>query len=61
MRAADDSGTVKLQVGLHSDDGLVFQTGVNARLGQTLVLGSAQPDPASGALILAVQAELVRP
>jgi hypothetical protein len=60
VRAAGDSGTVKLEVGLHADDGLVFQTGVNARLGQTLILGSAQPNPNSGALILVVQADVVR-
>jgi hypothetical protein len=34
---------------------------VNARIGQLLVLGSAQPDPSRGALILAVKAELIRP
>lgn len=61
VRVAGDSGTVKLQVGLSSTQGNIFQTAVNARLGQTLVLGSAQPDPGSGALILAVQAELVLP
>ncbi len=61
VRAADDSGTVKLVVGLHTDEGQIFQTAVNARVNQTLVLGSAQANPQSGALILAVQAELDRP
>lgn len=62
IRSTDDSGTVKLQVSLHSTRfGPIFTTGVNARIGQLLVLGSAQPDPERGALILAVRAELDRP
>lgn len=62
VRARDDSGTVKLQVSLQAERyGTVFSTGVNARIGQLLVLGSAQPDPNRGALILAVRAELERP
>jgi hypothetical protein len=62
VRVTDDSGTVKLQVTLIADRyGAVFSTGVNARIGQLLVLGSAQPDPDRGALILAVRAELERP
>lgn len=62
VRATDDSGTVKLQVALYAERfGNVFTTGVNARIGQLLVLGSAQPDPDRGALILAVRAELERP
>jgi hypothetical protein len=62
VRSTDDSGTVKLQVSLHSNRfGPIFTTGVNARIGQLLVLGSAQPDPERGALILAVRAELDRP
>ena len=62
IRSIDDSGTVKLQVSLNSRTyGPIFTTGVNARIGQLLVLGSAQPDPERGALILAVRAELDRP
>ncbi len=62
VRATDEGGTVKLQVTLHSHEhGMIFTTGVNARIDQLLVLGSAQPDPERGALILAVQAELERP
>lgn len=62
VRSTDDSGTVKLQVSLQSNRfGPIFTTGVNARIGQLLVLGSAQPDPDRGALILAVRAELDRP
>ncbi len=62
VRSTDDGGTVKLQVTLHADRyGTIFSTGVNARIGQLLVLGSAQPDPNRGALILAVRADLERP
>ncbi len=62
VRATGDSGTVRLQVTLQADRyGTVFSTGVNARIGQLLVLGSAQPDPDRGALILAVRADLERP
>ncbi len=62
VRTTDDGGTVKLQVALHADRyGPVFSTGVNARIGQLLVLGTAQPDPERGALILAVRAEVERP
>ncbi len=62
VRATDEGGTVRLQVRLVSRDyGEIFTTGVNARLGQLLVLGSAQPNPEHGSLILAVRAELVGP
>ncbi len=62
VRTTDDGGTVKLQVALYAEKyGNIFTTGVNARIGQLLVLGSAQPDPQRGALILAVRAELERP
>lgn len=58
VRAAGDSGTVQLQIGLITQRGRAFQTAVNARLGQLLVLGSAQPYPEGGAVILAVTAQL---
>jgi hypothetical protein len=62
VRAAEGGGTAQLHVELFvSGEGTVFQTEVNAREGQLLVLGSAQPDPERGALILAVQVELFRP
>lgn len=62
VRTSDGGGTVKLQVSLMAERyGNIFTTGVNARIGQLLVLGSAQPDPQRGALILAVRAELERP
>lgn len=58
VRAQGDSGTVQLQISLYTDRGKAFQTAVNARLGQLLVVGSAQPYPEGGAIILAVRAEL---
>jgi len=61
IRETEDGGTVKLEVSLLSDQyGHVFRTAVNARTGQLVVLGSAQPDPDRGALILAVRVDLVR-
>ncbi|UCC73475.1 MAG: hypothetical protein JSV86_02625 [Gemmatimonadota bacterium] len=62
VRVAEGGGTVQLEVSLLLEEhGTVFETAVNAREGQLLILGSAQPDPQRGALILAVQVELVRP
>ncbi len=61
VREAEGGGTVQLQVGLNTMFGRAFQTSVNARVGQLLVLGTAQPDPKRGALILAVRAEIERP
>jgi hypothetical protein len=61
VKATEDGGSVRLEVSLMSDQfGMIFRTAVNARFGQLLVLGSAQPDPSRGALILAVKPELVR-
>ncbi len=62
VRVAEGGGTVQLGVELFLEHyGTVFETEVNAREGQLLVLGSAQPDPDRGALILALQVELVSP
>jgi hypothetical protein len=62
VKAIDGGGTVKLSVQLMSDQyGMIFATAVNARIGQLLVLGSAQPESDRSAVILAVKAELVRP
>jgi hypothetical protein len=62
VRMTEEGGTVRLQVSLHADmyGPQIFSTAVNARLGQLIVLGSAQPDPSRGALILAVRVDLVR-
>jgi len=61
IRETEDGGSVKLEVSLLSGQyGPVFRTAVNARIGQLVVLGSAQPDPDRGALILAVRVDLVR-
>lgn len=61
VRETDDGGSVKLEVGLLAEKyGQIFRTAVNARIGQLVVLGSAQPDPDRGALILAVRVDLVR-
>lgn len=62
VRAAEGGGTVQLGVELFRDEyGTILETHVDVREGQLLVLGSAQPDPQRGALILAVQVELARP
>jgi hypothetical protein len=60
VRSSGDSGVVHLEVQLHvSGVGNVLQTSVNVRSGQTIVLGSTQPDPQSETLILTVRAEIV--
>ncbi len=60
VRAAQGEGTVQMQVELgHSSLGRAFKTSVNARVGQLLILGSAQVDPDAGALILAVEVDLL--
>jgi hypothetical protein len=52
---------VKLHVSLESSrHGQIFATAVNARIGQLLVLGSAQPESDRSAVILTVKPELVR-
>ncbi len=61
IRETADGGSVKMEVSLLSDQyGHIFRTAVNAQIGQLIVLGSAQPDPNRGALILAVRVDLVR-
>lgn len=61
-RVAGEGGTVGLDVRLISlDHGEVFQTAVRVTLGQTMVLGTAQPDPRGGALILTVKVDLDSP
>ena len=61
IRETEGGGSVKLEVSLLSEEyGPIFRTAVNAQIGQLVVLGSAQPDPDRGALILAVRVDLVR-
>lgn len=61
VHETEDGGSVKLEVSLLSNTyGPIFRTAVNAKIGQLIVLGSAQPDPDRGALILAVRTDLVR-
>jgi hypothetical protein len=61
IRETEGGGSVKLEVSLLSDQyGQIFRTAVNAQIGQLVVLGSAQPDPDRGSLILAVRVDLVR-
>ncbi|UCF18478.1 MAG: hypothetical protein JSU87_11065 [Gemmatimonadota bacterium] len=62
VRVAEGEGTVQLEVALlHTQFGPAFKTSVNARAGQLLILGSAQVSPDAGALILAVEVELLEP
>ena len=57
-----DSGIVRISVDLLYPTGPpIFATTVNARAGQTVVLGSTQPDPRQKTLILTVRPELVMP
>lgn len=49
---------MNLGIGLITEDGVAFETSVNVRLGRTLILGTAQPNPRRGAMILTVKAEL---
>ncbi|MGE0439963.1 MAG: hypothetical protein AB7S39_05690 [Gemmatimonadales bacterium] len=59
VRGSADSGTVQLQVGVRSNWGSLSTT-VNARAGQTLVVGNAQLVRGGGTLILTVRPDLVR-
>ncbi len=59
VRGTADSGTVRLEVSFSAFRGGSLQTTVNARAGQTVVLGNAQLRRGGGTLILAVKPELV--
>ena len=59
VRAMGDSGTVGVAAGVRSPMRGEFETTVNARFGQTLVLGNAQLMGDGGTLILTVRPELV--
>jgi hypothetical protein len=60
VRAIGDSGIVELHVHLRSDQGAGLTTSLNARNGQTVVLGNAQLGRGSATTILTVRPELVR-
>jgi len=59
IRSIGDSGFVSLDVTLQSRERGALQTRINARTGQTIVLGNAQLSSAAGTTILAVRAEFV--
>lgn len=60
IRAGGERGTVELHVALFSDRvGEVITTSMSVPVGQTVVLGSAQPEPGQRALILTVRPEFV--
>ncbi len=59
VRGATDSGSVLMKVALWVPEGGGLNTSVNARSGQTVVLGNAQIGSKGGTLILTVRPELV--
>ena len=59
VRGNPDSGSVRLDVQFGTSMGGSLETTVNARAGQTMVLGNAQLRHDGGTLILAVKPELV--
>ena len=59
IRMIGDSGFVSLQVHLRSPYGGALATRINARAGQTVVLGNAQLDEHGNTKILTVRPELV--
>ncbi len=60
VRAIGDSGVVELHVELGSGGRPALSTSLNARDGQTVVLGNAQLLPGNATTILTVRPELVR-
>ncbi|MGD8726980.1 MAG: hypothetical protein PVH40_04995 [Gemmatimonadales bacterium] len=59
VRVIGDSGTVQVAAGVRAPGFGAFQTTVNARFGQTLVVGNAQLTRGGGTLILTVRPEVV--
>ena len=59
VRMSGDSGTVRIRAGVRSPLRGAFETTVNARFGQTLVVGNAQIMQDGGTLILTVRPEVV--
>lgn len=58
VRLTGDSGVVRVRAGVRGMRG-AFETTVNARFGQTLVVGNAQLIQGGGTLILTVRPEIV--
>ncbi|MDH3457316.1 MAG: hypothetical protein OER90_10790 [Gemmatimonadota bacterium] len=59
VRGSADSGTVQLNVGVRNPMRGALHTTVNARVGQTLVVGNAELIQGGGTLILTVRPEFV--
>ena len=59
IRVTGDSGTVQIRAGVRSPNWGAFETTVNARFDQTLVVGNAQIMSGGGTLILTVRPEVV--
>ncbi|MDH3290129.1 MAG: hypothetical protein OEO20_11850 [Gemmatimonadota bacterium] len=60
VRAFGDSGSVELRVGIRSPYRGTLETTVNARAGQTIVVGNAQLASGGGTVILTVKPEFVQ-
>ena len=58
VRVIDDSGWVQMEVGVRSPTRGAFMTRVNARIGQTMVVGNAELMTGGGTLILTVRPEI---
>ena len=58
VRVRDDSGWVQMEVGVRSPMRGAFMTRVNARIGQTMVVGNAELMTGGGTLILTVRPEI---
>ena len=59
VRARGDSGTILMTVGVHNPVAGGIETDINARAGQTVIVGNAQLLQGGGTVILAVTPELV--
>jgi hypothetical protein len=59
IRVTGDSGTVQIRAGVRSPNWGAFETTVNARFNQTLVVGNAQIMRGGGTLILTVRPEVM--
>jgi hypothetical protein len=59
IRGTAERGSVEIEVRLHGSPEMYLETRITVPVGQTVVLGSSQMDPAGGATILTVRPELV--